>query len=331
MALQFDRQLSCVALDESTGHGIELSNLRCVFRVQHALIDTPSELSLRIYNPADDTARFLFGLSPELGGAAPTGAAEAAAATTNPVGIVQMSAGYPGNFGVVFQGGIVQVRIGRESPTDTYVDITAADGDLAHNWAVINTSLAAGYTPADVQRALADAWSSMGAGCTALPEGTPLPAAPRGRVLFGNPRQFARQLARQNNWDWYIAQNKVEWLPRSAYKPGEAVLLNTATGLLGMPEQTAMGVVCRCLLNPAIGHGSLVQIDNKLVQQYRYDIGLDATNPVPSVAADGSYKVWYVDHVGDTRGQGDDWYTEAVCIALDSSIKPMTTSVPYSL
>ncbi|MGC8165472.1 hypothetical protein ACP3WT_28400, partial [Salmonella enterica] len=57
---------------------------------------------------------------------------------------IVLQAGYAGNYGIIFDGSVKQVRRGRENQTDTYLDITAADGDSAYNFAVVNTSLAAG-------------------------------------------------------------------------------------------------------------------------------------------------------------------------------------------
>ena len=44
-----------------------------------------------------------------------------------------------------FESGLIkQVRIGRENGTDTFLNIAAADGDKAYNFAVVNATLAAG-------------------------------------------------------------------------------------------------------------------------------------------------------------------------------------------
>jgi hypothetical protein len=61
---------------------------------------------------------------------------------------IAIQAGYPGNFGLIFRGVIKQVRKGRANATDTYVDITAADGDEVYNFSAMSLTLTKGSTAA---------------------------------------------------------------------------------------------------------------------------------------------------------------------------------------
>jgi hypothetical protein len=98
------------------------------FTVRRGDISTPNSADIRIYNLNPDTAN---------------------AIGTREFKRVTLKAGYPGNFGLIFSGEIKQVRIGRESATDTFVDISAADGDSAYNYSAMALTLAAGSTPKD--------------------------------------------------------------------------------------------------------------------------------------------------------------------------------------
>jgi hypothetical protein len=97
--------------------------------------------------------------------------------------------------------------------------------------------------------------------------------------------------------------------------PGAPFVLNTNTGLIGMPTQEIGQVLARCLINPSIRPGSLVQIAQGLIQPlviqqdlpngpqnqgYVIPVGLQA------IAADGIYLVFAIDVSGDTRGL--EWY-----------------------
>lgn len=97
------------------------------FQIRRGDMQTPNSADVRIYNVADSTAERI----------------------KNEFTQVVIQAGYQANFGLVFRGTIKQIRKGREDAKDTYVDITAADGDEAYNFSPIARSLAAGTTPQD--------------------------------------------------------------------------------------------------------------------------------------------------------------------------------------
>lgn len=123
---QYGRKVS-IWVGQSGGAATELSELRCVFKISRGDLQTPNSARVRVYNVSETTRQRIEKEFTRL--------------------VVQ--GGYTGNFGIIFDGTIKQVRRGRESQTDTYLDITAADGDSAYNFAVVNTTLAAGSTVAD--------------------------------------------------------------------------------------------------------------------------------------------------------------------------------------
>jgi hypothetical protein len=341
MTQLFNRQISFIVADNS-GKGLELSGtppltstgpqplisgFHIVFHVEHWDQSTPNALSLRIYNLADATVQQI----------------------QNEFTQVILRAGYPGNFGIIFQGTIQHVKKGavnsqfmdldgvrsaNENASDTFVDVFASDGDEAYNFGIINTTLAAGYTPTQVNAAIGQA---MGAATSVqgqngtpfsigqLPTGTPSPAAPRGKVLYGMARSHADVLSKTYGMNWTIQGGVLQWLPFSAFKPGEAIVLTSNTGLIGVPQQTEQGIAVRSLLNPAIGSGTRIQINNKSILQAPQQQAFLALNALPSVAADGFYKVLWANHYGDTRG--NEWYTDMICLAIDATILPTTSAV----
>lgn len=302
--MQYDRKISLVVAN-AAGNGFDLSQLRVTFRVTHWNRETASLLQARIYNMKDADAQTV----------------------KKEFTKVIMRAGYQSNFGVIFSGTIKQCRIGRESPVDTYMDVFAADGDLPHNWGVINTTLSAGYTPEAVNKAVQKVYGPMGVTVQPLPETVEQKKAPRGKVLFGLGRGYLRDLADTHGIDWRIRAGVLDWLPQTAYKPGEAIVVSSASGMVGTPQQTEDGVAVRVLLNPAIDTGTRIWINNKSVQETQRRIfGADlAPQIIPDVSRDGFYKVLWANHSGDTRGNA--WYTDVVCLAIDSTIQPVTDSV----
>ena len=79
----------------------------------------------------------------------------------------------------------------------------------------------------------------------------------------------------------------------------------------------------KCLINPQIRMGGLIKLDNASVQQYRLPLNISAQAQnllVPSIADDGMYRVFYVEYMGDTRG--NDWFCELVCLGVNTAIPP---------
>ena len=297
---QYLRQISLKIGNDS--EAIDLSELRIRFSVRRGTISTPNTADIRVYNVSAETAR---------------------KSQLKEFGRVALQAGYAGNYGVIFDGTIKQVRRGRESQTDTYLDITAADGDSAYNWSVINMSLAAGSTAQDHLKSAVQAMEGRGItmGDSAQLSTNKLP---RGKVMFGLTRDVLDNLGRTQDVSWSIQDGKMTLIPNTAYLPGDTIVVNYQTGMVGLPEQTQNGVNVRMLLNPSVKIGRLLKLDNASIQQYRYGVSLrdQASNELIknqiSLDTDGIYKVLIADSFGDTRGQ--EWYTDVICVSVDATI-----------
>ncbi|MDR2573961.1 MAG: hypothetical protein LBC94_06420 [Desulfovibrio sp.] len=228
---------------------------------------------------------------------------------------VVLQAGYQDSPGVIFDGNIRQARTSRENGTDTWIEIIAADGDRAYNWATVNTTLAAGSTPADRVRACQQSFAGKGTGAGDMPDlgGDKLP---RGKVMYGMARKHMRDTAETTGCSWSIQDGKMQMVKNNGYLPGEAVALTHETGLVGTPEQTNEGIKARCLINPQLRIGGRIKLNNKSVQQAKTDLKMSAQRP-PKLDSDGFYRILKVEFSGDTRG--NDWYADMICIGLDDT------------
>lgn len=297
---QYLRQISLKIGNDT--EALDLSDLRIRFSVRRGDVTTPNSADIRVYNVSDETAR---------------------KSQLREFERVVLQAGYAGNYGVIFDGTIKQVRRGRESQTDTYLDITAADGDSAYNFAVMNVSLAAGSTPDDHLQACLQAMASRGITMGEKPN-LPTNKLPRGKVMFGMVRDHLDTLAKSTDTSWSFQDGQLTLIPNTAYLPGEAVVVNSATGMVGLPEQTQNGITVKMLLNPSVKIGRRLQIDNKSIQRIRYSPAeLDTAKTMLmleqiKIDADGFYKVLVANHVGDTRG--NEWYTDVIGISIDATI-----------
>lgn len=300
------------------GTGIDLSEFHVVFTVKHGVVSTPKYAAIRVYNLAADTAKTISTYVPPSDGAVNP--------STNRSQVI-LQAGYEtGQFGLLFQGAIRQVRRGRESPVDTFTDIYGVDSSIAHTFAVVNKTLGAGYSAADAWTASVDAMKAHDVTSGPVPDGLSQQAMPRGKTCYGLARDTLHDTCVSNGLTWTIENSEVRALPVNGNFPGTAIELNSTSGMIGMPTQTQDGIVVRSLLNPAIRAGTLLNINEQSIIQAQLSPAYTATNVLPSLDANGVYRVWFVDHSGDTRGQ--EWYSDMTCEGADpTSIIPPSSAV----
>lgn len=296
MTVQFIRKASLVVV---TGErGLDLSDMKFRFNVRQADARTPNTAVIRIWNLSDATSRKV----------------------QDEYSRVILQAGYNGqdHYGVIFDGTIKQVRRGKESAVNTFTDIYAADGDILYNQTIVKMSLDKSATSmTDRFQALVGVASRSGVNVRYSPGVSIGPALPRGKVLYGMWRDQMDTLAGTQGWSWSVQDGQLVFTPLTGYVPGTAVVLTSQTGLIGMPEQTQDGIKARCLLNPKIKVGSLVQIDNKSIIPAAVDLEYTAVQALPRIADDGFYKAIVVEHDGDTRE--NDWYTDIICFVVDQT------------
>jgi hypothetical protein len=241
------------------------------------------------------------------------------------------------NWGEIYSGEIRFTLTGRENPTDTYVVIQAVDGNNAWNNATINQTIAAGYTVQDLHKQTLQNLAPFGITQGVTPDMPPT-VFPRGRTMYGNTRDVLHNISAQCDATWQFVGGKVQMVPDDKYVQ-EAIVLNSNTGLIGMPQQTmGAGVNVRCLINPNIRLNGLIQLDQASVyrtvlstsdiQQAGGRItetndngnlsvsGIASSAPPASIATDGVYIVQGISYTGDTRGQA--WYMELMCAARGS-------------
>jgi hypothetical protein len=306
---QYIRKISLVVGDPG-GPALDFADFRCTFRVQRGDLQTPNTADVRIYNLSDNTAHRI----------------------QDEFTQIVLQAGYEGSYGLIFQGVIKQVRKGRADAKDTYVDITAADGDEPYNFAPMALTLAAGSKVVDGVQGAIQAMTQGALSATFQQKITAgqLPKLPdngrvRGQVYYGMARDVLRDLARAYGFSWSIQDGRLQFIPLGGYLPGAVPVISPNTGLIGVPEQIQEGISLRVLLNPNIKVGQLIKLDSTAINLLRY--GLDTESQALTNAqierqaktnADGLYYCMVVDHIGDTRG--NEWFTDVVGLAVDATI-----------
>lgn len=295
---QYLRKCSLIVSNDA-GAGIDLSNLGIKFSVKKSDAQTPNTAEIRVYNVAQDTA----------------------ARIREEFTRVRLQAGYEGNFGVIFDGNIKQAVNGQENGCDKFVDIYAGDGDDAYNFSIINYSLAAGSTQSQQLTSLIQAMESRGVKTGSI-EGLLPDKLPRGKVMYGMARDYIRQIAQSSQTSWSVQDMALQVIPFTSLLPNQAVVLNSKSGMIGIPEQTNEGIKIKCLLNPLLKIGSKVKINEEDIQKAKIDdTAKDSNVNKPSeISRDGFYRLYTVEHSGDTRG--NEWYSSLKCLDVDATVPP---------
>jgi hypothetical protein len=316
------------------GGALSLADFRIVFDVELVTSHMPWKLTATVYNVPPSLAN------------------QIAAQYTNVVLVAGyqfphpsspiLPQGYKSGGSMIFTGDVVWYERGRDSnSTDTFLRIYANSFDVAHNQAVINTTLPAGYTQKDVVQACVDAMAKDNPGVKlgVLTPGMGDVKSPRGRTLYGMPREILRDTAQSVGGFVYIdAVGRVNILKTgdnlAPADPNTPIIeFNYKTGMIGIPSQNVDGgMSARCLLNPAILPFTQIHLNNDEITRKT----LSQTSPVPGGsglpeevqqvqfqqaavhiggAQDGVYKVWSVKHSGDTRG--NPWYTDVITQAAN--------------
>ena len=292
----------CSLIIGGNGNGVDVSQLRITFTIKKTSVQTPNEAEIKVYNLSSETS----------------------AQIQREFSRVILQAGYKDNFAVIFDGTAKQIKTGRENGTDTYLHIFASDGDASYNFAVVNTTLAAGSSPTDHINAAAAPMAEHGTTVGHVGEVGGQKLA-RGKVMYGNSRDYLRQSAQSSDYDWSIQDGKLQVIPIKGLLPTQAILLNSKSGLIGTPEQTNDGIKVRALLNPMIKIGGRIIVNNKdielaTISENKTTKSGEKKKPADkpaTIADDGAYKVIKIEYTGDTRGT--DYYCDMIAIDIDES------------
>jgi len=294
----------------SGNSALDLSKLEIEFRTTQADFNAPSTALIRIFNPSPNTINKI----------------------QKEFTAVALQAGYVnGPFGVIFNGQILQTKTGKLDNVTRFLDMMCADGSLYHNFGFVNSTVAANASNQDQLNATKQALSNANvtvdpnANTTISQTGGILP---RGKVLYGLGSLYNDQLADKTGSSWYIEDGKLNFVPLNGYKPGEAVVINSTTGMIGVPETTEQGIMVRCLLNPKLKLAMKVQLNNNEITTTTVKQlgGYPTYTSIPLYATlnpSGIYRLIVKEHMGQSRGNA--FYSNLICLNIDASSNQVQT------
>ena len=302
-----------LTIGTASGTILDLSNMEYKFTTTAKVISTLASIDIRVYNLQAETVHQILEEGLQL----------------------KLIAGYEtgNNYGQIFSGQIIQVRVGKERGTDTFIDISATDGDALYNQGFISITQARGSSPYSRLALIVANTSANVNGVNLQPDGlkyynsnNPTNVLPRGRVYHGLMRDHLRPAAAQCGADWNISDNSVNILGVNDVVPtNQIAVINAESGMIGLPQQTVDGIHVKCLLNPNIIHGQKIQLKNGSIQQMK--IGLSISEQAQYVLTssplneEGLYKVIALSHEGDIRGgNSSPWYTNIICQSITAGL-----------
>ena len=290
---QWIRDISLV-VGKGGGEGIELKGLKTYFDVLKTDTETPNKASVKIWNLNDDTAQKI----------------------KEEFDTVIIKAGYENNIGLIYDGGIIQVRYLRENSVDKVTHILMGDGDEGYQFAIVKKTLSAGSTQKDIYDAAMEEFKKFDITEGALPDNLEEFQLPRAKTMFRNARDIMRDICVTTGCSWSIQDGKLNIIKLEKTLPDEAVVLSFDTGMVNPgPEQTTQGIKVRCLLNHEIKVGGRVKIEGEIAEAER---GGKKDKPPAALASDGIYRVVECRYFGDSYN-GRDWYCDIVGVAMDAS------------
>lgn len=308
MSQQFNRAIRLRL--ENSDEALDLSEMHVTFEIHQALTGVPNWAVVRVYNLSPATER------------------KAQDEFTH----LDLAVGYGGDVTRLFYGQVRQFNAGLQvDAKSTYIDFICQAGDYVYNWAAVSKTLAAGWTYADALAVVADEFKKNGIkrGHTGA---LPVLRFPRAKVMYGAARDHMDRISENISADWTIVDDEVRVVPFGSTLPNEAVVVTADTGLIGLPQQTVDGITLRMLINPNVTDGGILKLDNQSIQTASVDVSYGALNYLPRFDADGLYKVYSIDHRGDTRGR--EWYSDVICVGLNENTPisdTYTTAVPNRL
>ncbi len=213
------------------------------------------------------------------------------------VGIpVKIEAGYEEAQSLIWLGDLRTVETTLDG-SEWVTDLSSGDGEKAKKKARVAQSFGPGTSPDTVLRALAHA---MGIGVGNLEffaqkqlfDSLARQIASQGIVLSGSAAAHLTRWAESSDLEWSIQDGAIQFTDRGKPLPGQVVLLNAGSGLIGTPSVDNEGLLTvKMLMIPDVIPGSLLVLDSERIK--------------------GNYRIQKADYEGDTTGTP--WYITAIC------------------
>ena len=277
MARQYKRVYELTVIPPG-GEARIIRGLRVNFEITKSILSFPNLARITLYNPNQDTL----------------------SALEEKYTRIVLNAGYEGDLRLLFKGdvrNVFQTKTGR----DRLLTIYSGDGEKPWQNATFNKTLSENLSVKSAIEEVLKTFSDVNIGKL---QGLPQVADKmRGQVLSGSSKDIMDNFAEEYGFSWSIQDGEIIITPEQEPLEGdEAVLVTAATGMIGSPTITEIGVDVTTLLNPRLlpNRGFIIESINAEVT-----IGNLFFRNVRRTTAEGLYKIQEVVFRGDSRD--GDW------------------------
>jgi len=277
MARQYKRVYELTVIPPG-GEARIIRGLRVNFEITKSILSFPNLARITLYNPNQDTL----------------------SALEEKYTRIVLNAGYEGDLRLLFKGdvrNVFQTKTGR----DRLLTIYSGDGEKSWQNATFNKTLSESLSFSSAIQEVLKTFSDVNIGTL---QGLPQVADKmRGQVLSGSSKDIMDNFAEEYGFSWSIQDGEIIITPEQEPLEGdEAVLVTAATGMIGSPTITEIGVDVTTLLNPRLlpNRGFIIESINAEVT-----IGNLFFRNVKRTTAEGFYKIQEVVFRGDSRD--GDW------------------------
>ncbi len=273
MARQYKR-IYTLTITPSNGEVRIIRELRINFEITKSVLSFPNKAKIILYNPNKDTL----------------------AALQKKFTKITLEAGYEGSLRRIFTG---EIRNVFQSKVDINRLITIYAGDGEQDWqnSTFNKTFSENVQVSEVIKEVISSFKST---VTGVLEGLPEVADKLlGQTLSGSSKDIMDDFANEYGFNWNIQDGEIITTPiETPLKNTEAVLINSATGMVGSPTITEIGADVTTLLNPRLVPNTAFQIESVSAD---IQIGNLFFRDIPKTTAEGIYKIQEVMFKGDSR------------------------------
>ena len=266
--------------------GFEIIDLRINFKIEKSLVGYPNLGNIKIHDLAESSRNAIEeeGLPVELY----TGHSD----TSVPL---------------LFSGDIINV-VHIKTGTDWISEIFAADGINILSTATINKTLPAGVNTEQIYNELVGQMQGIAKGAT---EGlknclSGKKSLLRELQLSGNIKDWLEKISTDCGFDYSINDGVIETTPKGLpLSDVPPVIINQASGMIGSPERTEIGINVKNLLLPELKLARTIKVESITE---KLNVGNLFFRKVPPIRNKGIYRIDKLVHIGDTHD--NPWETQ---------------------
>jgi len=276
MSRQFKRVYELTIIPPG-GEARIIRDLRINFEITKSVLSFPNVARVTLYNPNENTL----------------------SALQEKYTRIVLNAGYEGDLRLLFKGEVrnaFQTKKGRDRVTTVY----SGDGEQSWQNASFNKTFSEKLSVSSAIQEVLKTFSNVNIGTLeGLPE---VKDKMRGQTLSGSSKDIMDNFADEYGFTWSIQDGEIIVTPDEEPLQGdEAILVNAATGMIGSPTITEIGVDVVTLLNPRMIPNRAFKVESVNAE---VAIGNLFFRNLKRTNGEGIYKIQEVNFKGDSR-EGD--------------------------